>query len=90
MITPFSLCPRILRSRVHISRGYLPSPGPGASARSFTVLAVESSADDTAAAIVTHERQILANVVIKQNQIHEQYGGIYPLAAARAHQQNLV
>ncbi|VDC03612.1 unnamed protein product [Peniophora sp. CBMAI 1063] len=89
MITPLSLSPRILRSRALLPRAYLP-PGPSlVCARLFNVLAVESSADDTAAAIVTSDRRILANVVIKQNQIHEQYGGIYPLEAARAHQQNL-
>ena len=34
--------------------------------RTFTVLALESSADDTCAAVVTSEREILSNVVIKQ------------------------
>lgn len=37
--------------------------------RCFTVLALESSADDTCAAVVTSTREILANVVIKQNEL---------------------
>jgi N6-L-threonylcarbamoyladenine synthase len=36
-------------------------------ARLFTVLAFESSADDTCAAVVTHKREVLSNVVIKQH-----------------------
>ena len=35
----------------------------------FTVLAFESSADDTCAAVVTSSRQILSNVIIKQNHL---------------------
>lgn len=41
----------------------LPSP----LRRRFTVLALESSADDTCAAVVTSSRKILSNVVLKQN-----------------------
>lgn len=37
--------------------------------RSFTVLAVESSADDTCAAIVGSDRRIHSNIVIKQNHV---------------------
>ncbi|KAF5385992.1 hypothetical protein D9615_002414 [Tricholomella constricta] len=58
-------------------------------ARLFTVLAVESSADDTCAAIVTSSREILSNVVIKQNHLHEGYGGIHPMIAIQAHQRNM-
>lgn len=50
----------------------------GFSCRRFTVLALESSADDTCAAVVTSDRKILANVVISQ---HEQYV-IQPLNSA--------
>ncbi|KAF8257944.1 glycoprotease [Lactarius quietus] len=57
--------------------------------RLFTVLALESSADDTCAAIVTSSGQILSNVVVKQNRIHEGYGGIHPYKAVQAHQQNM-
>lgn len=57
--------------------------------RAFTVLAIESSADDSCAAILTHDRRILANVVVKQHNVHEPYGGIAPLPAIHAHQANL-
>lgn len=58
--------------------------------RSFTVLAFESSADDTCAAVVHSSKSILSNIVIKQNNLHEQYGGIYPITAIDAHQRNMV
>ncbi|KAJ3747362.1 Gcp-like domain-containing protein [Lentinula detonsa] len=57
--------------------------------RLFTVLAFESSADDTCAAVVTSDRQILSNVVIRQNDLVQRYGGIHPGAAVLAHQANL-
>ncbi|RDB25348.1 putative tRNA N6-adenosine threonylcarbamoyltransferase, mitochondrial [Hypsizygus marmoreus] len=57
--------------------------------RNFTVLAFESSADDTCAAVVTSSREILSNVVIKQHDLHEGYGGIHPMIAIEAHQRNL-
>ncbi|KZV95137.1 peptidase M22, glycoprotease [Exidia glandulosa HHB12029] len=57
--------------------------------RSFTVLAFESSADDSCAAIVDHDRNILANVVIKQDKLNESFGGIHPYVAIDQHQANL-
>ncbi|KAN0097174.1 Glycoprotease family domain containing protein [Tylopilus felleus] len=59
------------------------------STRCFTVLAVESSADDTCAAVVTSSRQILSNVVIKQHDLHEDFGGIHPTVAIEGHQRNM-
>ncbi|KOS08203.1 tRNA threonylcarbamoyladenosine biosynthesis protein Gcp [Flavobacterium akiainvivens] len=52
------------------------------------ILAIESSCDDTAAAIL-HNSQVLSNVVARQS-VHEQYGGVVPELASRAHQQNIV
>ncbi|KAI0259674.1 glycoprotease family-domain-containing protein [Gloeopeniophorella convolvens] len=57
--------------------------------RRLTVLALESSADDTCAAVVTSSGEILSNVVVKQNHIHEDFGGIHPYRAVQAHQQNM-
>ncbi|KIM45154.1 hypothetical protein M413DRAFT_66070 [Hebeloma cylindrosporum] len=57
--------------------------------RHFTVLAIESSADDTCCAIVDSTRKIYSNIVMKQNDIHEPYGGIYPMSAIGTHQQNM-
>ncbi|KZT04628.1 glycoprotease [Laetiporus sulphureus 93-53] len=57
--------------------------------RTFTVLALESSADDTCAAVVTSNREILSNVVVRQDNLNELYGGIHPYVAIQAHQHNL-
>src|SRR5690606_41755396 len=49
------------------------------------VLGLESSCDETAAAVVTGEKQILANVVRSQIKEHTPFGGVVPEIAARAH-----
>jgi N6-L-threonylcarbamoyladenine synthase len=53
------------------------------------ILGLESSCDDTAAALVTSDRQILAQAVVGQNDAHRPYGGVVPEIAARAHGQIL-
>jgi N6-L-threonylcarbamoyladenine synthase len=52
------------------------------------ILALESSCDDTAAAVMQNGK-VLSNVVANQL-IHQQYGGVVPELASRAHQQNIV
>ncbi|WP_144892207.1 tRNA (adenosine(37)-N6)-threonylcarbamoyltransferase complex transferase subunit TsaD [Flavobacterium tiangeerense] len=52
------------------------------------ILAIESSCDDTAAAVLKNDK-VLSNVVANQL-IHNQYGGVVPELASRAHQQNIV
>jgi N6-L-threonylcarbamoyladenine synthase len=54
----------------------------------INILAIESSCDDTAAAVLQNG-VILSNVVAGQK-VHEQYGGVVPELASRAHQQNIV
>ena len=49
------------------------------------VLGLESSCDDSAVALVTDDRQILAQAVVGQNHAHQAYGGVVPEIAARAH-----
>ena len=49
------------------------------------VLGLEFSCDDSAAALVTSDRQILAQAVVGQNSAHQPYGGVVPEIAARAH-----
>jgi N6-L-threonylcarbamoyladenine synthase len=49
------------------------------------ILGLESSCDDTAAALVTSDRQILASLVAGQNEAHRPFGGVVPEIAARAH-----
>ncbi len=52
------------------------------------ILAIESSCDETSAAVLCDGR-MLSNVVASQS-VHEQYGGVIPELASRAHQQNIV
>ena len=49
------------------------------------VLGIESSCDETAAALVTGERVILAQRIASQDEAHRPYGGVVPEIAARAH-----
>jgi N6-L-threonylcarbamoyladenine synthase len=49
------------------------------------ILGLESSCDDSAAALVTGDRQVLAETVVGQNSAHQPYGGVVPEIAARAH-----
>jgi N6-L-threonylcarbamoyladenine synthase len=55
---------------------------------SLFILAIESSCDDTAAAVL-QDNKVLSNVVANQS-IHGEYGGVVPELASRAHQQNIV
>ena len=54
----------------------------------ITILGIESSCDDTSAALIRNG-QILSNVVAGQK-VHEEYGGVVPELASRAHQQNII
>lgn len=56
---------------------------------SLTVLGIESSCDDTAAAVVTGDRQVLSSVVSGQAALHAGFGGVVPEIAARAHAERL-
>jgi N6-L-threonylcarbamoyladenine synthase len=53
------------------------------------ILGIESSCDETAAAVVTSSKTILSNVIFSQITEHEQYGGVVPELAARAHANNI-
>ncbi len=60
------------------------------------ILAIETSCDDTAIAILevtngkTPDFKVLANVVSSQTELHKKYGGVFPAMAKREHQRNLV
>ncbi|RZS90748.1 tRNA (adenosine(37)-N6)-threonylcarbamoyltransferase complex transferase subunit TsaD [Aquimarina brevivitae] len=58
------------------------------SSQKIYILAIESSCDDTSAAVLCND-VVLSNVVASQK-IHELYGGVVPELASRAHQQNIV
>jgi len=49
------------------------------------IFAIESSCDETAAAVVRDGRVILSNVIASQIELHARYGGVYPEVASRAH-----
>ncbi|HEY1085906.1 MAG TPA: tRNA (adenosine(37)-N6)-threonylcarbamoyltransferase complex transferase subunit TsaD [Candidatus Saccharimonadales bacterium] len=49
------------------------------------ILGIESSCDETAAAVVEDGRKLLSNVVVSQIDIHATYGGVVPEVAARSH-----
>lgn len=62
-------------------------------AQTLTLLGIESSCDDTAAAVVRHREgsdpEILANEVFGQTELHADFGGVVPEIAARAHAEKL-
>ncbi|MEO6247878.1 MAG: tRNA (adenosine(37)-N6)-threonylcarbamoyltransferase complex transferase subunit TsaD [Sphingomicrobium sp.] len=53
------------------------------------ILGLESSCDDSAAALVTSDRVILAQAVVGQDEAHRPFGGVVPEIAARAHVERL-
>jgi N6-L-threonylcarbamoyladenine synthase len=55
------------------------------SSLSRLILAIETSCDDTCAAVVAGEGEILSNVISSQAQFHERYGGVVPEVASRHH-----
>ncbi|MCM1109582.1 MAG: tRNA (adenosine(37)-N6)-threonylcarbamoyltransferase complex transferase subunit TsaD [Clostridium sp.] len=54
----------------------------------ITILGIESSCDDTSAAVI-RDGVLMSNVIASQS-VHEEYGGVVPELASRAHQQNIV
>ncbi len=55
---------------------------------SVNILAIDTSCDDTSVAVVMGQ-EVLSNVVASQNQIHRQFGGVFPTLAKQAHRENL-
>lgn len=53
------------------------------------IMAIESSCDETACAVVKNGREVLANVVASQIKTHEKYGGVIPEIAAREHLESI-
>jgi N6-L-threonylcarbamoyladenine synthase len=49
------------------------------------ILGLETSCDETAAALITHDGEIVASVVASQTALHAQYGGVVPEVASRRH-----
>ncbi len=57
--------------------------------KQIRILAIESSCDETAAAVVANGREILSSVVASQTALHEKFGGVVPEIASRAHLENI-
>jgi len=53
--------------------------------KSVNILGIETSCDETAAAVVADGRVVKSSVVASQNKLHEKYGGVVPEIASRAH-----
>jgi N6-L-threonylcarbamoyladenine synthase len=62
----------------------------GLSGSGGLILGIESSCDETAAAVVRYGREVLANVVASQIALHANYGGVVPELASREHLRNIV
>src|SRR5262245_50367541 len=54
------------------------------------LLAIETSCDETAAAVFTDEPRVLSNVIASQTDLHARFGGVVPEVAARAHLRQLL
>ena len=59
--------------------------GDGAGANGTMILGIETSCDETAAAVVTADGQVLSSIVASQAEIHARYGGVVPEVASRRH-----
>ena len=57
---------------------------------STRILGIESSCDETAAAVVANGREILSSVVASQIDVHRKYGGVVPELASREHLRQIV
>lgn len=53
--------------------------------KDVTILAIESSCDETAASVVRNGREVLSNVISSQIDLHKLYGGVVPEIASRKH-----
>jgi N6-L-threonylcarbamoyladenine synthase len=61
--------------------------------KNMRILAIETSCDDTGVALLESKGakiKVLADTIVSQTKIHEQYGGVFPMKAKIAHSQNLV
>ena len=69
----------------------IPRPGPARTERPkapeppVRILAIETSCDETAAAVIDDGRFIRSNVIASQIDLHAAYGGVFPEMASRAH-----
>jgi N6-L-threonylcarbamoyladenine synthase len=65
-------------------------PRPHPDTRRALLLAIESSCDETAAAVIDRDLQVRSNVVQNQDELHRRFGGVVPELASRAHVQKII
>src|SRR5271156_5345291 len=63
---------------------------PRPDTRRALLLAIESSCDETAAAVIDRDLHIRSNVVQSQDDLHRQFGGVVPEVASRAHVRRII
>ena len=54
------------------------------------ILCIETTCDETAAAVITGKLEVLASVVASQDRLHERFQGVVPEIAARAHVERIL
>ncbi len=77
------------RQRTVTAGDAIPGAADGAPAGGEPILGIETSCDETAAAVVAGGRQVLSSVVSSQIDLHARYGGVVPEVAGRAHVERL-
>ena len=53
--------------------------------KKMKILGIDTSCDETAAAVVADGKEVLSNVVASQIEVHQEYGGVVPELASRKH-----
>ena len=54
------------------------------------ILGIETSCDETSAAVVKDGREIVSSIILSQDALHRQFGGVVPEIACRAHLESIV
>ena len=57
--------------------------------KDIVILAIESSCDETSAALVKNGRDVLSNIISSQISVHKKFGGVVPEVASRKHIENI-
>jgi N6-L-threonylcarbamoyladenine synthase len=57
--------------------------------RAVNILAIETSCDETSAAVVSNGREVISNIISTQINIHKKFGGVVPEVASRKHLENI-
>lgn len=73
-----------------MAHAILLAPSPWNGLQLMNLLTIETTCDETAAAIVTDNLQVLASVVASQEALHQRFGGVVPEIASRAHVERIL